>query len=118
MASVLTGCNLAYGLSGACTDELRSAIRVDVVDSVSGTPAAAGASVWLRSVAFADSVLVPDTVRTATAQTWWEDKVTAGTYSVEVRKPGYRPWTRSHLRVEANRCHVTTFAFLTARLQH
>ena len=117
VVSVVASCNLPYELSSACSDELRSAVRVDVVDSTTGLPAAGGAIVWLRSSTFIDSVIVPDTVTIATAQYWMEDRVKAGTYSVEVRRPPYRVWLRDGIKIEANRCHVTTFAFITARLQ-
>lgn len=117
LTGVFSGCNLAYQLSGDCSDELRSAMRVDVVDSLSGAPAAAAATVWVRSSTFLDSVRVPDTVASATAAYWMEDKIKGGTYSVEVDKAGYRQWLRDGIRVDADRCHVRSPAFVTARLQ-
>jgi len=117
MVGVFSGCNLAYELSGDCSDELRSAMRVDVVDSLTGAPAAAAATVWVRSSTFLDSIRVPDSVASATAAYWMEDKVKGGTYSVEVRKAGYRQWLRDGIRIDADRCHVRSFAFITARLQ-
>jgi hypothetical protein len=113
----VSSCDLPYELSGDCSDELRSAMRVDIVDSLTGAPAAAGATVWVRGNAFLDSVHVADSATTAAAAYWMEDKVRGGTYSVEVRKAGYRVWVRESIRIDADRCHVRSFAFVTARLQ-
>lgn len=101
----------------ACTDELRSVLQVDVIDSVTGKPAAAGSTVLLRGTK-QDSITVPsspDTVRTA--HVWFEDVVKAGTYSVTVLKSGYLGWTRNGIQVTADACHVTTHEVLTAKLQ-
>ena len=103
-------------LESACTAELRSVIQLDILDSVTRTPAA-GATVLLRGP-FTDSLVVPDTMTSSTAQVWFEDRVKAGNYSLMIRKSDYRDWTRTGIHVEANSCHTTTFDHVVARLQH
>src|SRR5665647_1896627 len=68
-------------LESACTTELRSVIQLDVLDSVTRAPAAAGATVLLRGP-FTDSLVVPDTSTSSMAQVWFEDRVKPGTYSL------------------------------------
>jgi hypothetical protein len=104
-------------ITSDCGDELRSVIELSVFDSLTGAPAAGGATVLLHGTVFSDSLTLPDTLTSANAQTWWEDKVTAGTYSVQVRKPGYKLWTSSDIHVRADACHVTTNVALKALLQ-
>ncbi|HTI64898.1 MAG TPA: hypothetical protein VL524_15340 [Gemmatimonadaceae bacterium] len=114
MSVIAAACGSA---SVACTDELRSVLQVDVVDSATGKPAAAGSTVLLQGTT-RDSITVPstpDTVRTA--HVWFEDVVKAGTYSVTVLKSGYLGWMRSGIKVQADACHVTTHEVLTAKLQ-
>ena len=100
-----------------CTAELRSVIQLDALDSISLAPGAAGATVWLRGP-FSDSLTVPDTATSSLVHLWFEDRVTAGTYSLQIRKAGYRDWARTGIRIDANRCHTTTFDHVTALLQH
>jgi hypothetical protein len=40
----------------------------------------------------------------------------AGGYTVTVEQAGYRPWTRTNVRVTSDACHVKTVS-LTALLQ-
>lgn len=105
------------GPSQVCTDELRAVIQVDVIDSITGKPAAAGTTVILSGTA-QDSITVPSTADTVlTAHIWYENIVKVGTYSVTVSKAGYIQWVRSGIRVRADACHVTTHEVLTAKLQ-
>lgn len=114
VASVSCG---GSGPSVACTDELRAVIQVDVIDSITGKPAAAGTTVLLRGTT-RDSIAVPSTPDTVlTAHVWYENIVKAGTYSVTVSKAGYSEWVRSGISVQADACHVTTHEVLTAKLQ-
>lgn len=100
-----------------CTAELRAVIRVDILDSVTRAPAASGATVLIRGP-FWDSLVVSDTSTVPTAHVWFEDRVKRGTYSLLIQKSGYRDWTQTGLRVEANSCHTTTFDDIVALLQH
>ena len=104
-------------LESACTAELRSVIQLDVLDSVTRAPAAAGATVLLRGP-FTDSLVVPDTMTSSMAQVWFEDRVKPGTYSLLIRKSGYRDWNQTGIHVEANSCHTTTFDHVVALLRH
>jgi hypothetical protein len=117
--TTVLGCGL---INTGCTASLASAIQVDVYDSVTRAIASRGSTVILQGAGLADTVMVPDSLApqeslTATAHIWFEDRVKAGTYRVQVLKPGYRVWTRDGIGVRANRCHVTTFDLVTAYLQ-
>jgi hypothetical protein len=114
LLGVTLGC--ATPAETVCTAILYGVIEVDVVDSISRVPAAAGATVWLRGP-YSDSLTVPDSATSSLATIWTEDHVKAGTYSVQVQKSGYHLWNRAGIRVEADRCHTTTFARLTVLLQ-
>jgi len=103
-------------LEAVCTDELRAVIEVDILDSASRAPAASGATLWLRGP-YSDSLTVPNGSTSPVAKVWFEDRVKAGTYAVEIKKVGYRDWSQSGLRIQADRCHTTTFDHITALLQ-
>jgi len=106
-ASVTEGCN---------TIALAS-IQVDVVDANTGAPAAAGSTVVLQSCTWRDSVAAPTFPDSLlTAYIWYEDRAGAGEYAVTVYKPGYQPWTDSHVRVGSSRCHVSGLSRVTAML--
>jgi len=100
----------------ACTADLRSVIQLDILDSVTRAPAAAGATVLLRGP-FTDSLIIPDTSTSSLAHVWFEDRVKAGTYSLLIQKPSYREWSQTGIRIEANRCHTTTRDHVTALLR-
>lgn len=103
-------------VSADCTSELRSVIQVDILDSMTRAPAAAGATVLLGGN-FTDSVVVSDTSTSSTAHAWYEDQIKRGVYSLVIEKPGYRNWTQTGIHVEADRCHTTTFDHVIALLQ-
>jgi hypothetical protein len=113
---VITACS-GSPFSTACTTEARSVFQLDVLDSASMTSAAGGSTLVVRSQTTVDSVAIADSV-TYPSYVWFEDRVHAGTYSIEVRKSGYHTWSRTGIRVAANACHVTTFVHFTALLQH
>lgn len=105
-------------LAGAdCTTELRSVIQLDILDSATRAPAAAGATVLLGGP-FSDSLVVSDTSTSPTAQIWYEDHIKRGTYSLRIQKPGYRDWSQTGIHVTADRCHTTTFDHIVALLRH
>lgn len=102
-----------------CTSDFRYGIRVTVVDSATGAPPPE-ATLLASSGAFRDSVgpreplqLVRNGPPVLILSTAGERP---GVYSVTVRSPGYREWTRSRITVTADECHVRPVG-LTARLQ-
>ncbi len=102
----------------ACTQEARSSVAVIILDSVSGTGLAPGATVVLQDGAYRDSSafglgysLPGDSLFYSTST--YER---AGTYTVRVRRPGYALWERQGVQVTADQCHVVT-ARVRARLQ-
>ncbi len=117
MCLAVGSCGAVSDVGGACDDVGREIIQVDVYDSLSGMPAAAGATVELRGAAFSDSLRVPDTASTATAQEWLEGRVVAGTYSIQVLESGYLPWASASLVLESDGCHLFPFQHVIARLR-
>jgi hypothetical protein len=102
-----------------CSTEFVFGINVMVVDSATADPPSE-ATLLATSGTFTDSVGPRAPVQTVAngplvlvLSTAGER---AGIYSVTVRSPGYRDWTRTGIRVTANECHVNPVN-LTARLQ-
>ena len=100
----------------ACTQSIEPAIVAEIVDSVTGLPAAEGARGAVRDGSYIDSLR---------PFTWNSDGVLTGvkaaderpgTYAVEVEHSGYLLWTRGDVEVVAGACHVQTVTLLV-RLQ-
>lgn len=101
-----------------CNTIALASIQVDVVDAATGAPAAAGSTVVLQSSTWRDSVAAPtfpDSLRTA--YVWYEDRAGPGEYTVTVYKPGYQPWTETHVRVGSSLCGVSGLSRVTAMLR-
>jgi hypothetical protein len=103
----------------ACTLNFKFGINITVVDSATAEPPSE-ATLLATSGTFTDSVGPRAPVQTVAngplvlvLSTAGER---AGLYSVTVRSPGYRAWTRTGVRVTADECHVKPVS-LTARLQ-
>jgi len=96
-----------------CTDELRMSLAVYVIDAITGASAASGATLIVHSAAFQDSVML---TRDGPYRQF-EDAAGGGVYQIVVRKPGYRDWSQSGIRIESDRCHVESPAIVTALLQ-
>lgn len=102
-----------------CTDIFKFGLNITVVDSATADPPTE-ATLLATSGTFTDSVgprapfqSVANGPLVLVLSTAGER---AGIYSVTVRSPGYRDWTRTGIRVTANECHVNPVN-LTARLQ-
>ena len=101
-----------------CPDILRMSLSVSVFDAATGTPAATDATVIVHSSAFQDSVVLTQEVAPPLAPYMvFEDRAKAGTYSVIVRKSGYRDWQQNGVVIRADRCGVTSPAIVTANLE-
>lgn len=97
-----------------CTALFAYGLSVTVVDSASGSPAGAGATVVARDGAYADSATgAPGRPEFPSFSLAGER---AGTYSISVTRPGYKPWSRSGVEVTKDVCHVRGVA-ITAKLQ-
>lgn len=92
----------------ACTDEALPSIRVQVVDSVSGS-VIPEPLVWVRDGEFVDTLIVHEGVATGPFER-------PGTYDVYVEENQFEPWVMRGVQVTEGRCHVETRE-LTARLQ-
>jgi hypothetical protein len=110
-AGLAAGCNLPF--TDACTTDFRHGVVVEVRDSLTDAPAAAGARLIVRDGAYADTsdqlpFTDPLTLRAAGER--------GGTYDVTVEKLDYRDWTRARVRVLEDECHVIPVR-IEARLQ-
>ena len=98
------GCNM-NSTTDDCTSILRYSIVAYVTDSVSGKPAAQGATLTAIDGTFADSVVGafsgPDTASRSDLSLALQR---AGTYAVNVRKPGYTIWQRTAIPLRFDRC--------------
>jgi hypothetical protein len=106
------GCALQPFQRMQCTAERRPGIEVRVLDARTDRPPARGATLVVRDGAFADTATqtapLPERgggvgeviLRTARER--------AGTYALEVRAPGYRPWRAGGVAVHQGVCHVET----------
>lgn len=122
----LAGCDVGGGY--ACTAESVPGLSVRVLDAATGAPLACSAVLVARDRGFTDSVSVatwlgrPPSDTTGTCALWPAADVLSaaherpGVYEVRVERAGYRPWTRTGVRVTADRCHVRT-VHLDARLE-
>ena len=117
LAVVLSATSGCTSITQGCNTIALASVQVDVIDAATAAPAAAGSTVVLQSSAWRDSVaapIFPDSL--LTAYIWYEDRAGPGEYAVTVYKPGYQPWTDSHIRVGSSRCHVSGLSRVTAML--
>jgi len=94
-----------------CTEEYRAGINVEVVDAVSGSGLADGATLTIREGDYVESWT--DAFGGTTLSGAWER---AGTYDVTVARDGYHTWIRTGVVVTEDECHVQAVA-LRAELQ-
>ena len=116
--AVLTtaGCDVLDSREVACTDNFVFGLVVAVQDSSTGAPAASGAQLIAQDGAWADTVGFPPNRPDLDAQELVSAGERPGTYTVTVRKAGFRDWQRTGVVVTADECHVHPVE-LTARLQ-
>lgn len=118
MTALAGACSSTTELSVVCPDILKMSLSVSVFDAATGAPAATGATVIVHSSTFEDSVVLTREVAPPLAPYMvYEDRAKAGTYSVVVRKSGYRDWQENGVVIHADKCGVTSPAIVTAELQ-
>jgi hypothetical protein len=83
-----------------CTTQPRPAIKAEIRDSITNAPAALGASLIVTNPAVYDSSTFPYESPIVLSA----GNATAGTYTVRVRKAGYRLWERTGIVVKGDRC--------------
>lgn len=89
-------------------------LRVAVVDSLTGVPAAAGATLLTYDLALGGQ-RVDSVVGTQADAPLFGASDRAGRYTVVVRQAGYRDWTQSNVTVRPG-CPTVIQVSLTARL--
>ncbi len=97
-----------------CTAEARPALTVFVRDSSSGAPIGRGSSATATDGIFVATATYPGGTQDDLPLSLAHER--AGIYTVVVKKPGYRDWRASGVRVTRDDCHVITVT-LTARLE-
>ncbi|HYD55176.1 MAG TPA: hypothetical protein VEA99_21245 [Gemmatimonadaceae bacterium] len=105
------GCDFPFA-SGACTASVEPAIVVEIRDARNGAPLAGLAAGVVRDGAYVDSLRpagftdVNDPIGSMISRQAASER--PGTYDVEVRRDGFRPWTRTGVRARRGECHVET----------
>ena len=99
-----------------CTANFAPAVTVVVQDSASGSKIGSGAQLIVCDGTYADSMSNPANRPDLDVYSLSAAGERAGSYTVTVRKSGYREWIRSNVVVTKGVCHVTTVS-LTALLQ-
>lgn len=94
----------------SCPTSTQAAVIVTVRDSVTGEPAATGASGGLRSPS-----VIADFTESSDGLTM-QAVAPAGRYEVTVDRGGYQRWVQSRVEVDGSGCSVNTTA-VEARLQ-
>jgi hypothetical protein len=87
--------------STSCLTIALAALRVQVVDSVTnGSPTSSNLTVIAIDGAFRDSLITsnPNDIHLAIER--------AGTYRLEARAAGYKPWSKDNVVVTKDDCHV------------
>jgi hypothetical protein len=107
-----TACDILAPVN--CTDILLPGIVVHVADSATSRPVPGRVAVSVRDGTFVDSTggetALPSGVDVDSVYhgPFYRAFEREGTYRVDVQAPGYKPWSRSGVRVNASRCHVET----------
>jgi hypothetical protein len=111
MLLALPGCELPFA-PGGCSASVEPGIVVEIRDARSGAPLAGLASGMVRDGAYSDSLRPAafsdpaDPVGSMTSRQAAPER--PGRYAIEVQRAGYRPWTRTGVRVSRGACHVET----------
>jgi len=112
----LTSCNVLDSGGPICTGQFVSGIHVSVQDSVTGVPAASGATLIAIDGSYADTASIPAQRPDLDSRTLLAAGERAGTYDLTVRKAGFLDWHRTSVVVTPNECHVNPVE-MTARLK-
>lgn len=107
-----SGCD---ALPLACTAEARAAVSVEIRDSATSAPLADGTIAAVTEGPYTDTLTLcgwSGSVGLTRCGAWER----AGTYAVQVTRPGYQPWSRTGVSVTRDACHVRGVA-LQALLQ-
>ena len=104
------------GAECTCVDTTRVAIVVEVRDSLTGEPAAAGGVLAIQEGQFVDSAVGATSTDSPPYPMIFRMLQRPGTYDVSVRRAGYQTWTQRAVRVERQDCCSVWTAELVARL--
>lgn len=100
-----------------CPAYIPPSVLVTVRDSVTSANLTAGSTLVLRDAAgVADSVSVPAPPPPATIEAYGLGQGGTGTFSLTVRRAGYREWAKSGIKVKEGQCGAETVN-VEARLQ-
>ena len=107
LLSAAAGCSAAATSPPQCAGVLIPALRVTIVDSVSGAFAGAGSTLIARLGAETDTIMQSSAAPDSESIVIGSE---IGDYALTIQKLGYAPWTRSSLVVPAavDGCHPST----------
>lgn len=97
-------CSVESPSGKICTAQFVYGLNVSVRDSATGADLSSGSTVVVRDGNFVDSLTTP--YPGSPYGIFSSAGERAGTYSVTVRRAGYRTWTRTGVAVTADECHV------------
>ena len=106
----VAACHNPFGGGYSCPAYIKPAIVVTIRDASTGAPLATAARGAVHDVGYIDSLtphagIGPD-LKILVSRRAADER--PGTYFVEVKHPGYRPWTLSGVRAVAGVCGVET----------
>jgi hypothetical protein len=96
--------------SGDCTLVVRPAVTVEVRELGSGRAIADSAKGTARAGTYSASLRPFMTDASSGKLASLQAYGPAGTYRIELQRPGFQPWTREDIRVTADRCGNNTVA--------
>lgn len=103
-------------VSVVCTTEIRPAVSLTVMDSLTGLGGPMSAlTITIRDGVARDSVFVSTLAAGIAPFSLGLAYERKGTYQLDVTAAGYAPWSRAGVSVTGDLCHVTTVV-VTARL--
>jgi len=106
---LLAGCSSLLDARG-CPALLHPALTIEIRELGSGRPLADSARGVARAGTFADS-LQPYAYEAASGKLYaLQAYGPAGTYRVDLQRPGFQPWAQDNISVTSNRCGDNTVA--------
>jgi hypothetical protein len=110
LVTMVSGGCLNSTAANSCPAIIIPAIVVEIKDAQTGIPIAQGAQGAVREGTYADSLrpyggISPDPATLVSLQAALGRP---GTYSIDVQRAGYLPWTASGVKVTSDECGVRT----------
>lgn len=113
---IVAVCPAACGISNPmCSLEIEPAVGVFVVDAATQASIADSAYGAVHDGAYVDSLRPSGVDTNGVPVSFRAADERPGVYTIDVLRPGYRPWSKAGVEVQRNVCHVQTVV-LTASM--